>query len=209
MATDHREAARVDGPAQVGDGRRARRDRNKVRVLDAVIELFSEDQLVPSAHAVAARSGVSLRSIYRYFDDQDGLLRAAIDRHFERMAPLATITELGEGDLDTRIERLVTARLRLYRAVAPTARAARAGRHADNLIGREVARARHALLRQVEQHFAPELDALTAEERHATLAAVDVLCQHAALDHLDLQRRLSQDEIHDVLTRALRRLLTP
>ena len=52
------------------------------------IELFTEDQLAPNAADVAARSGVSLRSVYRYFEDLDALVRAAIARHAERVAPL-------------------------------------------------------------------------------------------------------------------------
>lgn len=189
------------------DGRRARRDRNRLRVLDAVIELFSEDQLIPGTQAVAERSGVSLRSIYRYFEDQETLLRAAMTRHFERMEPLATVPGLGEGPLEERIERLVTARLRLYRAVGPTARAARASAGASDVIGYEAARAQHALLRQVERHFAPELQHLDPAESRAVLNTVDALCQLGAIDHLDVERRLPDAQIHDTLVRALRRLL--
>lgn len=216
VTTEGDAAADEEGPepgstriGRAADGRRARRDRNRLRVLDAVVELFSEDQLVPTARAVAERSGVSLRSIYRYFDDQDDLLRAAIEHHFERMEPLATVDGLGEGSLPQRIEQLVAARLRLYRAVAPTARAARASASSHDLIGREVARVRHALLRQIERHFSRELDRLDPDEARAVLSTVDALCQHGAIDHLDVQRGLPPEEIHDVLARALRRLLSP
>ena len=62
------------------DGRTARRDRNREAVLDAVLELFSEDAASPAPDDVAARSGVSLRSVYRYFDDMETLIRAAMAR---------------------------------------------------------------------------------------------------------------------------------
>ena len=214
MASTHGHAAVEDaspggdGPSpSTTDGRRARRDRNRLRVLDAVIELFSEDQLLPSTQAVAERSGVSLRSIYRYFDDQETLLRAAIARHFERIEPLATVPALGEGPLEARIERLVTTRLRLYRAVGHTARAARASAGTSDLVAREAARAQHALLRQVERHFAPELGHLEAAEARAVLNTVDALCHLGAIDHLDVARGLGDQDLHDTLVRALRRLL--
>jgi AcrR family transcriptional regulator len=194
-------------PPSSSDGRRARRDRNRLRVLDAVIELFAQDQLLPSTPAVAERSEVSLRSIYRYFEDQEALLRAAITHHFEQMEPLATVPGLGEGPLEQRIERLVTARLRLYRAVGPTARAARASAGTSDILRQEVAGAQHALLRQVERHFAPELQHLDPAESRAVLNAVDALCQLGAIDHLDVDRRLPDEVIHDTLVRALRRLL--
>ena len=58
------------------DGRTARRDRNRDAVLDAVIELFTEGHVGLVAADVAERSGVSLRSVYRYFDDLEALARA-------------------------------------------------------------------------------------------------------------------------------------
>ncbi len=82
------------------DGRTARRDRNRDLVLDAVIDLFGEGRLSPNATDVATRSGVSLRSVYRYFEDQDALVRAAIARHAERIAPLLEVPDPGEGPLD-------------------------------------------------------------------------------------------------------------
>jgi AcrR family transcriptional regulator len=105
------------------DGRTARRDRNRDLVLDAVIDLFSEGTLTPSAAEVATRSGVSLRSVYRYFEDQDELVRAAIARHAERVAPLLEVSKPGVGPLDERITRFVARRMRLYEAAAPTVRA--------------------------------------------------------------------------------------
>ena len=78
------------------DGRTARRDRNRLAVLDAVLELFEEGNMNPGVHEVADRSGVSLRSVYRYFEDLDELITAAIDRHLERTRPLFVIERIGE-----------------------------------------------------------------------------------------------------------------
>ena len=62
------------------DGRTARRDRNRELVLDAALELFREGHLEPTALQVAERSGLSPRSVFRYFEDTEALLRAAIAR---------------------------------------------------------------------------------------------------------------------------------
>ena len=61
------------------DGRTARRDRNRDAVLDAVLDLFGEDSLAPAPAEVAERSGVSLRSVYRYYEDRDALYRDVAD----------------------------------------------------------------------------------------------------------------------------------
>jgi len=84
------------------DGRTARRDRNREAVLDAVLELFSEGNLAPSPDDVAQRAGISLRSVYRYVADSDGLIRDAIERHTERIAPLFLIEDIGEGPFEKR-----------------------------------------------------------------------------------------------------------
>src|SRR5262245_124138 len=108
------------------DGRTARRDRNRTAVLDAVLELFSEGDLNPSAEDVARRSGVSLRSVYRYVRDSDDLIRSAIERHQEKVIPLFIIDDLGEGSFAQRLDVMIERRVRLYETIAPTARAARA-----------------------------------------------------------------------------------
>ena len=106
------------------DGRTARRDRNSDAVLDAVHELFVEGQIVPTVEDVAARSGVSPRSVYRYFPDSRALLGAALTRRIEVAEPLWQLEDVGQGSLDDRVERLVAHRVALYEASAPTIRAA-------------------------------------------------------------------------------------
>ena len=66
------------------DGRVARRERNRTAVLDAVLEMFGEESLFPTIEQASKRSGLSLRSVYRYFADPDELLEAAIRRNIER-----------------------------------------------------------------------------------------------------------------------------
>jgi AcrR family transcriptional regulator len=200
------EAGTVDDP--VIDGRTARRDRNRELVLDAVIELFTEDQLAPNAADVAARSGVSLRSVYRYFEDHDALVRAAIARHAERVAPMLDVPEIGLGPLAARVDRLVEWRLRLYETAAPTARAALLRAPGNQLLGEQIARAREAMRRQNEAMFAPELAAMSAARRRAATASVDVLLQFESAEHMRVVLGLTLAQTADALRRALTALLT-
>ena len=112
-------------PDRAVDGRSAIRDRNRDAVLDAVLDLFSEDNLSPGPEEVAERAGLSVRSVYRYFDDHDALSRAAIERQLERVGPLLLLPAIGEGELDDRIGRFVESRLRLQAAAGPALRATR------------------------------------------------------------------------------------
>lgn len=190
------------------DGRVARRDRNRAAVLDAVVALFSEGTVDPTPEAVAARVGLSPRSVYRYFDDRDALLRAAIEHHLAEVAHLYRIHAIGEGPLDGRIDRFVAGRLRLYDAIAATARVARLRAATNPILGRQVEWTREVLREQIERHFAPELEALPPTRRRARLAAVDALTELESLDHYRVHRRFTAAETARLLTDALTALLT-
>ncbi len=211
-AGDHRVTAPIGvtrTPALIVDGRIARRDRNRIAVLDAVIALFAEGVLDPVPEEVATHSGLSVRSVYRYFDDRDALLRAAIDRNLERVRPLFLMHGIGEGAFDVRVEQFVTSRLRLYDAVVASFRAGCARGAVDNIIRDQVDFTRRALREQTEKHFAPELCNLAAPTRRARGAALDALSQFDTLDHYRLQRRFSPRETHALLVDAIGALLTP
>lgn len=190
-------------PEVSADGRTARRDRNRDAVLDAVLDLFADGSLTPVPAEVAERSGVSLRSVYRYFDDMDALVRAAIARNLARMGPFFDLEEPGAGPLADRIERTVAARLRLYDGIAPMARAAVARAPQNPIIDERLQETRLLLRRQIEEMFAPELDAFDREAAAEVVAAVDVLLELDALDHLRRHRRMAAPQAQRVLVRAV------
>lgn len=191
------------------DGRTARRGRNRTAVLDALLELFAEGQMRPGAAQLAQRSGVSARSVFRYFDDVDELIGAAIERHDEKSQPLYAIADEGTGPLEGRINRLIEQRLRLHTAVAPILRASALRAPFQPSIALAMARRRAALRRQVEKQFALELSTLDEPTATATAAALDVLCSLEALDALRQGRRFSAERTAIVLRTAISALLRP
>ncbi len=184
------------------DGRTARRNRNRDAVLDAVLELFTEGSLSPGVPDVAERSGVSLRSVYRYFDDTDELIRSAIARNMGRIRPLFVIDGLGEGDLEQRVERIVTSRVRLFDENAPIMRATLRTAPTNEIIREQHERNLEELRRQIEAMFEPELRSLAAVERLEVIAAIDVLLGFAALEHL-IHSGCSVDECRRILRRSV------
>lgn len=189
------------------DGRTARRARGKDQVLDAMIALFTQGNLNPTPEQVATLAGVSSRTVYRYFEDRAELVRAAIARHFEGIAPLAEVPDLGEGTLEERIDRLVAARVRLYDGVAAAYRAATAKATTDGTIADRLALTRVALREQAETQFQTELDALDDHDRATRAGAVELLVSLASLDGLRRTRGLSADQTTALLTDALRAVL--
>lgn len=201
-------AAASPGPSRaVIDGRRAWRDRNRDLVVDTLLDLFNDGNLNPGAQEVADRSGVSRRSVFRYFDDMDGLCRAAIERQIARVSHLLELPAIGQGSLAERIRRLVGQRLRLYETIAPVARVSRLRAPFQPILAAELRTSRAFLRQQLEKHFAPELGALTPARRRATLAAADVLCSYESFDLLREAQGLTIEQTGRVLRRALSALL--
>jgi AcrR family transcriptional regulator len=195
--------------AEPVDGRLARRDRNRTAVLDAIIDLFTEGDLDPSPERVARRAGISPRSVYRYFDDREELLRAAISHHLERVLPLYHFPRIGEGPLDARVPAFVAHRLRLYETIAAASRGTRRRAATDEVVREQLEWTRRGLREQVEKQFAPELDTMPARTRRARVAALDALCELEALDHYRVHRGFSTRETETLLTDAVRALLAP
>lgn len=191
------------------DGRTARRDRNREAVLDAALELFGEGVLTPSATQVAERSGVSLRSVYRYYEDLEELLRASIERSAARNAELFTLDRLGEGPVEDRIERIVAQRRALYAAVGGMARAAVVRGRTSELIRAQVERQMARLRAQAAAMFAPELDALPAEARRETADALAVALGLEAMEQLHIAIGRDDAQAAAVQRRLLRALLPP
>jgi TetR/AcrR family transcriptional regulator, regulator of autoinduction and epiphytic fitness len=196
--------APADAPV---DGRLARRDRNRAAVLDAIIDLFTEGDLDPSPELVARRAGISPRSVYRYFDDREALLREAIAHHLARVLPLAQIHDIGEGPLDRRVPAFVSHRLRLYETVAATARATRRRAATDEIVREQLEWTRRGLREQIERQFAPELDAMPTRSRRARVAALDAICELETLDHYRVHRGFSTSETETLLVEAIHALL--
>jgi TetR/AcrR family transcriptional regulator, regulator of autoinduction and epiphytic fitness len=189
------------------DGRTARRDRNRTAVLDAVLALFAERNVFPSAEDVARRSGVSLRSVYRYVENTDELILAAVERRREQVAPLFEIERLGEGSLEDRVDALCRSRVGAYEEVAPTSRAARARAYSVPILRDQLDEAGGLLRDQVAAQFAPELRALPPGTREGVLAAADALCQLETIELYLCQRGFTGAATARLLSTALLRLL--
>jgi AcrR family transcriptional regulator len=188
------------------DGRHRRRVENLEAVVEATLELISENGALPTVAEVAERAGISQRSVFRYFDDVDQLTRAAVDARFRQGAALVGMPSPIPVALDDRLRELAASRSRLFEFLGPTARVVRT-RLVDNpVLIESVERSRHALRSQLREVLAPELEAAGGE---VTLAALDVVYSFEAWDLLRRDQGLSPEEAAAVLVAAASALLVP
>lgn len=188
------------------DGRRARRDRGREAVIEALFELLREGAVSLRADAIVERSGVSLSSIFRYFSSIDDLQRETIDRYFERFAPRFEIPAIGKGALADRVRRYVDARLDLYEAIAPIGRLARVRAREHPRIGASLQETRTRLAAQVVTHFQPEIRQRSPAQADDLVALVATMTSFEAWDLLSESHQRSRSQIRRAWITATRAL---
>jgi AcrR family transcriptional regulator len=135
-----------------------------------MLDLLREGEIEPGAEAIAARAGVSLRTLFRHVEDLDELFAAAVDaqarhlRHLHAMAPPA-------GPPDVRVRAVVQHRARLFEEIGPVRRAAVRAAPFHRSVAAGLERSARELRHQVEAAFGPELRAAGAAGRRGALAA--------------------------------------
>ena len=190
-----------------GDGRTLRRTRNRQRVIIALLEIVREGQLDPSVGDIADRAGVSHRSVFRYFDDINDLVRTAIDHEVERATPLALIDDLGLGSIERRIDSWVDSRLRLFAATYEVGRVARHRAPEIPSIDEGMQAIYQLSVTQMRQHFTTELDHLGTDGGFV----LDAAMVQTSFESYDLHRRImehSTERIRQVWHLALHELFT-
>jgi AcrR family transcriptional regulator len=171
-------------------------------VVDAILDLLVEGETRPTAQQVSDRSGVSMRTIFRLFDDMTSLHQAAIERQAERIVALMVpLTET--GPLAERVDALVASRSTVYESISPVRRAAVRLAATSPTIASELGRAAALFRAQVADTLRPEIDGRDP----AALDAIDVVTSWEAWERLRTTQGLSVTEAGAVVRHTLVALL--
>ena len=92
------------------DGRHERVERGKRAVFEGLVELFSEGRYNPPVAEVAARAGVSERTLFRYFGSYNEVVAGMIGYWYPRVKHYFD-ADPPEGDLTARVRALVELRI--------------------------------------------------------------------------------------------------
>ncbi len=145
--------------------------RRRVRAIDAFIDLVLEGNLPPTTEQVAERAGISMATLFRYFETLDVMRRDAAVRTLERF-PLLHVSDVGEGPLRERVERFAATRVALWEKVHLLAQLQRSIVLQDPGAAEMVDFVRGVMADEVRKHFAPELQGLTSAQRDDAVALV-------------------------------------
>ncbi|MEP7023441.1 MAG: TetR/AcrR family transcriptional regulator [Actinomycetota bacterium] len=180
------------------DGRMARSHQTRRAIVDAMRALHAEGDLRPTAPRVAARAGVSLRTVWQHFADMETLLLEAGRRDLEILlqivSPIAADLPLAE-----RVEMLADQRARVHEQMTPGWRAARIQQPFSRELRRSKKRMTALARAELEAVFAVELAQLPAPERQALVDSLQGITIWAFWDSLRTDVGLSPRQARDTL----------
>ena len=180
-----------------------RGERNRDRIVDAVVELVRSGTPQPSADAIAAAAGAGKRTVFRQFRDMESLFRAVDARIQSEVLPLVDTSPI-TGTRAARAAELVSRRARIYEHLAPfrlsgmphrtTSDTIRRGQRALDVWGRQ----------QLRDTFAAELRNAPAE----LLELLDTITSFETWDRLRSAQRLGRARAAAVVEQGVLTLLS-
>ena len=145
-------------PAATQDGRTARAERTREKVVDAVLELLDGGDVRPTAERIANRAGVSERTVFQHFADRESLFGAVGDAQAQRVLPTLEVIP-ADLPLDERIERFTEQRARLLERLSGVRRGALLMEPESAAVAEGLAMARRLKAAEVQRVFAAEIAA--------------------------------------------------
>ncbi|MGC2278191.1 MAG: hypothetical protein WA571_19410 [Candidatus Binatus sp.] len=188
------------------DGRLARSARTRHAVVDALLDLLNEGDLRPTAARIAERAGVSLRIVFHHFDDLEAIYSELADRQAERVKPLTAPISVALP-FARRVEKFAAQRGRLLETLSPVRRSAVLMEPFRPALAKRLKHARDLMRAAAIAAFAPELSKVAADEKRATIAALDVATSWVAWEQMRRHQGLSETEARTVMATTIRALL--
>lgn len=192
--------AKKSGEA-VLDGRRLRSERSRTAIIEAMLALQDEGVLVPTAHQVAERSGINIRSIFRHFEDMEALFEAA-DRQLRESYEAPFIGGDREGSLTERIEHAVEQRAAAYEKLGNMILSTQAQMWRYEVLRKNYARSQRNLRRDLDD-WLPELGELPTWRREAVDGIASFELWHRLRAYQGLSRKAATEIVSKLLKEQL------
>lgn len=192
----------------VKDGRTARRDQNVMLALNAARALFEETKHLPTIEEVATRSGLSIRSMYRYFNDIGDVAQGVVELVGKEARTAGTLPDPAGISTADRIEAFARSRVAVYELVKGTflANVARMIHSAEITPTGVVIRAE--MLTQFTNQFEQELVLLNESDRGHAIDCGHAVTSMEFVDVLMRWRSMPPEEAIEAIKYGLTKILT-
>lgn len=188
-------ALRIDEDRE--DGRTLRAVRSRNSIIDAMYALIEEGVMRPTAKQVAEKAGVGIRTVFRHFDDMQGL-QVEVARRVAEEAGAVFLAGKPEGDFERRCRDLVACRVAFFEKLGPFKRSEMSYRWMSPYLQKAHARL-VVTLREDLFRWLPEL----AQADEALVSALDMLMCFEAWNRLRTDQGLDVVAATAVLERGV------
>ncbi len=199
-------AARSDPQSPRLDGRTARSLRTREAIVDALFALLQEDVLTPTVDEIAARAGVSPRTVFQHFTDREVLFAELASRQAERVIPMLRPVST-KGSLEERVDAVVDQRRRLFDVIGPMRRSAILAEPFSPTAHKGLAEFRAYKRGDLARIFHEEIAEREEGERPVLTAALGVVGSFSHWESLRSEQELTADEAETVVRHTLQALL--
>ncbi len=183
------------------DGRTQRAIRSRRAIVAAIYRLVGDGALRPTAQEVAEEAGVGIRTVFRHFEDMEGL-HAAMSARVASEALALLLAGEPSGDLRARCRGMVDCRIGFFEKIAPYKRSGALYRWASEYLQREHSRMVRGLRIELCR-WLPEVEKFPDE----VAAAIELIASFEAWDRLRVEQRLGRERARAVVERATVALL--
>ena len=173
--------------------------------MDAMLALLDEGDMRPTAERIAARAGVSERTLFQHFPDRESLFQGAALAQAERIGPMIEPLPPPEAPLDERVHAFVAQRARVLERVSPVRRAALQLEPSSPTIAGWLRAVREGAAEEVARVFGPELEG--RKDRDELLAALAAAAAWPSWESLRAHQGLSPKRAEAAMRRTLAALL--
>lgn len=108
--------AKTSDNKDLPDGRRQRSERSRQLIIDALIKLIQSGMMSPSAADVAEEANVSLRTVFRHFEDMDALYRGMGVQLSCEILPMV-MKPFQAGDWKSQFQELIDRRADIFERI--------------------------------------------------------------------------------------------
>lgn len=154
---------------------------------------------VVTVDALAERSGVAVRTIYRHFGGPAGAIDDAVRSRLDQVSAMLSAPS-ESGPLDKRILDVVEDRLECLEMMLPVL--AQSGPMGAAVVD-------ELLVDDIEKRFAPELSKMSGIDRRRALALLTLTLRFTSLEYLLTVTARDKTEVAAILEAQLRRYVRP
>ncbi|WP_438952598.1 TetR/AcrR family transcriptional regulator [Porticoccus sp.] len=175
--------------AEAVDGRRLRRERSRLAIVEAALALQEEGILVPTAQQISDRAGVGIRSFFRHFEDMETLFEVA-DDHIRDSYEMLFLGGDRDGTMEERIDHAVERHADAYESVSNIVQGTQAQLWRYETLRKNYARNQRGLRKDLDD-WLPELKSAPREIREAIDAITSFEMWHRLRYHQGLSKKSS------------------